>query len=162
MKLLEDRFPDAGVKLERVNGITIWEAHPVLLHQETVDRIRLTIKAVANDAGGCGCYHYADLSMRFPDGSEKRPDIAFFCTRPEQEDEAVTALPDAVIEIVSKGYEAKDYVISLPFYLTQGVKDVVVFNPYTGEILHCRPDGTRHTSATPKDIDFVCGCSVTV
>ena len=161
-KLLEERFMDSGVKLERVNGLTLWEAHPVLLHQETVDIIRATISVVNHDAGSCGCYHYADLSMRFPEGSEKRPDIAIFCERPQQEDEAVTALPDAVIEIISKGYEAKDYLIGLPFYLMQGVKDVVVFNPYTNEVLHCRPNGTREIYTSPVDLNFVCGCTVTV
>jgi len=64
--------------------------------------------------------------------------------------------------VISKGYEAKDYVISLPFYLTQGVKDVVIFNPYTNEVLHCRPDGTRETLESPIEIQFVCGCVVTV
>ena len=161
-KLLEERYPDAGVKLERVNGLTIWEAHPVVLHQETIFRIQLSIKATTQDAGGCGCHHYADLSMRFPDGSEKRPDIALFCQRPQQAEEAVTALPAAVIEIISKGYEAKDYLISLPFYLTQGVRDVVLFNPYTNEVLHCRPDGTRRTLESPVELQFVCGCTVTV
>lgn len=161
-KLLEELYPDSGVKLERVNGLTIWEAHPVALHQETVFRIQVALKSTTQDSGGCGCYHYADLSMRFPDGSEKRPDIAIFCERPQQSEEAVTALPDAVIEVISKGYEAKDYVISLPFYLTQGVKDVIVFNPYTNEVLHCRPDGTRETFVSPVEIQLVCGCAVTV
>ncbi len=162
MKLLEERFPNAGVKLERVNGLTIWEAHPVVIHQEAVDRIRAKIRALHQDAGGCGCYHYADLSMQFPDGSEKRPDISLFRQRPQQTEEAITVIPDAVIEIISKGYEAKDYLISLPFYLTQGVRDVVLFNPYTNEVLHCRPDGTRHILASPVDLEFVCGCGVTV
>lgn len=162
IKLLEERFPNSGVKLERVNGLTVWEAHPVAIHQENIFRIQLSLKAVTQDVGGCGCYHYADLSMRFPDGSEKRPDIAIFCQRPQQADEIVTTLPDAVIEVISKGYEAKDYVISLPFYLTQGVKDVVVFNPYTNEVLHCRPDGKHDTFESPVEIQFVCGCVVTV
>ncbi len=162
IKLLEERFPDSGVKLERVNGITIWEAHPVALHQENIFRIQLSLKAISQDADSCGCHHYADLSMRFPDGSEKRPDIAIFCQPPQQTEEVVTTLPDAVIEIISKGYEAKDYVISLPFYLTQGVKDVVVYNPYTKEVLHCRPDGKHDTLISPAEIQFVCGCMVTV
>ena len=77
-KLLEERFPDAGVKLKRVNGITIWEAHPLALHQESIFRIQFSIKSVEQDAASCGCHHYSDLSLRFPDGSEKRPDIAIF------------------------------------------------------------------------------------
>ena len=161
-RLLEDRFAGTGVKLERVNGITVWEAHPVLLHQEAVDRIRATLKATAHDAGSCGCFHYADLSLRFPDGSEKRPDISLFCQRPVQNQEAVTTLPEAVIEIISLGYEAKDYEIGLPFYMNQGVKDVVLFNPHTNEVLHCWPDGTRKSHQSPVELVFMCGCAVTV
>ena len=51
-KLLEERYPDAGVRLERVNAITIWAAHPGVLHQETVFRIQPSVKSVAHDAEG--------------------------------------------------------------------------------------------------------------
>lgn len=129
-----------------------------MLHQEMIFKIQTSLKPVHKDAGGCGCFHYADLSMRFPNG----PDIAIFCERPEQNDEAVTALPDAVIEVISKGYRARDYVIGLPFYLTQGIKDIVVFDPYTNEVLHCRPSGYRKTHESPVELTLIRGCTVTV
>lgn len=100
--------------------------------------------------------------MRFPNGSDKRPDIAILRESPEQNEEAVTTLPDAVIEIISKGYEAKDYLVGLPFYLTQGVKDVVVLNSYADEVLHCRPNGYRQTYESPVELTLICGCNVTV
>ena len=47
------------------------------------------------------------------------------------------------------------------FYLAQGVKDVVVFNPYTLLVLHVRKDRvTRQVS--PVTIDLECGCRCTV
>ncbi|MBC7528354.1 MAG: Uma2 family endonuclease [Chthonomonadaceae bacterium] len=98
----------------------------------------------------------------FPTAPTNGPDIAIFCERPEQNDEAVTALPDAVIEVISKGYRARDYVIGLPFYLTQGIKDIVVFNPYTNEVLHCRPSGYRKTHESPVELTLIRGCTVTV
>ena len=91
----------------------------------------------------------------------KRPDISIFCREPEDEEEAIKLVPEAVIEVISKGYEAKDLEIGPRFYLSQGVKDVVVYNPYTLVVLHIRHDGVaRHVS--PVEINLSCGCRCTV
>jgi hypothetical protein len=42
----------------------------------------------------------------------------------------ITLVPEAVIEVISKGCEAKDLEIGPPFCLSQGAKDVVMFDPY--------------------------------
>lgn len=159
---LIESVPARDVKLEVVRGLTIWEAMPVLAHQEKVDTIRISIHPTTYDPSVCKCFHYADLSVRFPDGSIKRPDISIFCERPKEEKESVTLLPEAVIEIISAEYEAKDYEIGLPFYLAEGVKDIIIYNPSTNGVLHCRPDGTRNEMISPVQIDLVCGCTVTV
>ncbi len=155
-KLLE---ADAiGLRLEWVGGLPLWEAHPTYRHQKAVDRIRQSIRP---KEGECPCVHVADVYVRFPDGSYKRPDIAIFCREPEELDEAITLLPEAVVEVVSRGYEAKDLEIAPRFYLSQGVKDVVVFDPYTLLVLHLRPDGAfRYVS--PVELDLACGCTLTV
>lgn len=97
----------------------------------------------------------------FPDGTLKRPDISVFCREPDEDDEAITLLPEAVIEVISRGYEAKDLEIGPRFYLSQGVKDVVVFDPHTLVFLHLTPtSAARHIS--PVDITFACGCACRV
>jgi Uma2 family endonuclease len=155
------RADELGIRLEIVRGLPIWEAHPVYKHQKAVDRIRATIEKVPDGAQSCACVHAADVYVSFPDGSLKRPDISIFCREPEEEDEAITLVPEAVIEIVSKGYEAKDLEIGPHFYLSQGVKDVVVFDPYTLLVLHVRRDGaTRQVS--PVNLLFECGCRCVV
>lgn len=158
------RADELGVRLEIVGGLPIWEPHPIYKHQKAVDRIRATIKAqVAPDAQSvmCPCVHAADVYISFPDGSLKRPDISIFCREPEEEEEAISLVPEAVIEVISKGYEAKDLEIAPQFYLSQGVKDVVVFNPYTLVVLHVRTDKVaRHVS--PVEIELACGCLCTV
>lgn len=155
------RADELGVRLEIVGGLPIWEAHPVYKHQKAIDRVRQTIVPVAGNAAGCACVHASDVYVSFPDGSLKRPDIAIFCREPNEEDEAITLVPEAVIEIISKGYEAKDLEIGPRFYLSQGVKDVVVFDPYTLLVLHVRRDGaTRQVS--PVEILFECGCKCVV
>ena len=149
-----------GVRLEIVRGLPIWEPYPVYKHQKEVDRIRATIEPVETSAESpkrSPCVHAADVYISFPDKSLKRPDISIFCREPAEEEEAITLVPEAVIEVISKGYEAKDLEIGPQFYLSQGVKDVVVFNPYTLFVLHARRDEVaRHLS--PVKIDLLCGC----
>jgi len=114
---MEPRFlraEELGIRLEIVRGLPLWEAHPVYKHQKAIDRIRATIRPIAqDDANRCACVHISDVYVSFPDGSLKRPDIAIFCREPDEDDEAITLVPEAVIEIVSKGYEAKDLEIAL-------------------------------------------------
>lgn len=158
------RADELGIRLEIVRGLPIWEPYPVYKHQKAVDRIRATISKTdssANANNNCLCIHTADVYISFPDGSLKRPDIAIFCQEPEEEEEAIKLVPEAVIEVISKGYEAKDLDIGPQFYLSQGVKDVVVFNPYTLVVLHVHSNGAeRHVS--PVEIQLQCGCRCTV
>jgi Uma2 family endonuclease len=152
---------NAGVRLEIINGLPIWEALPNLTHQETIDRIRQTFIVSDKLNGDCSCLHYADLHIKFPDGSDKRPDISIFCRRPAETESAVTEVPEAVIEIISKGYEKKDLELGPPFYLSQGVEDVIVYNPYTGAIRHFDTAGARNYQS-PTTLTMHCGCQVTL
>jgi hypothetical protein len=158
------RANELGIRLEMVRGLPLWEAQPVVRHQRAIDRIRHTIRPtppVSSQDGGCGCVHLADVYVHFPDGSLKRPDISIFCREPDEEDDAVQLLPEAVIEVVSRGFEAKDLEIGPPFYLSQGVKDVVVFDPHTLLVLHVQHRGAwRYTS--PVDLTLRCGCTCQV
>jgi hypothetical protein len=159
------RADELGVRLEMVAGLPIWEPSPVYKHQKAVDQIRATIQRAPAPSDveqeACQCVHTAAVYTSFPDGSLKRPDISIFCREPDEEEEAIKLVPEAVIEVISKGYEAKDLEIGPQFYLSQGVKDVVVFNPYTLVVLHVQRDRVqRHVS--PVDLTFACGCRCTV
>ena len=152
---------ELGVRLEIVGGLPIWEAHPVYKHQKAIDRIRATIQPIASQDEVCACVHASDVYISFPDGSLKRPDISIFCREPDEEEEAVKLVPEAVIEIISKGYEAKDLDIGPRFYLSQGIKDVIVFDPYTLVVLHVRRDGASR-NISPVAVELECGCQCVV
>ena len=66
--------------------------------------------------------------------------MAIFCKQPPvaERKTAVTTIPEAVIEVVNEGCEAKDLVLGPAFYLMHGVKDVVILDPATGVVLHLR------------------------
>ncbi len=51
--------------------------------------------------------------------------------------------------------------IGPPFYLSQGVKDVVVFDPATLLVLHVRSDRATRQIA-PVEVELECGCRVSV
>jgi len=155
------RANELGIRLEIVNGLPIWEAQPLYRHQKHVERIAQTIRP-AERGQGCQCIHVLDVYVQFPNGL-KRPDIAIFCREPteQEQDEALNLIPEAVVEVVSKGSEAKDLEIGPPFYLSQGVKDVIVFDPATLLVLHVRTDHVSRTVA-PVIIELECGCQVSV
>jgi hypothetical protein len=168
MSNIDDLFliaDQAGIRLEVVEGLAVWEALPNLTHQEAVDRIRQTVKsrgpADGPSDGGCACLHYADLHIKFPDGSDKRPDVSIYCRRPAETESAVTEVPQAVIEVLSKGYEKKDLELAPPFYLRHGVKDIVVYDPHTKATRHITAAGQRDYP-DPVTLHFQCGCQVTL
>jgi Uma2 family endonuclease len=149
-----------NVRLEIVRGLPIWEASPVLGHQIEIDRIRASITAQANS--GCACFHTADVIFKFPDGSFKRPDIAILCETPDRSEffSALERIPEAVVEVISEGYERKDEAAP-EFYLSSGVKDVMILNPRSLEVFHY----TAHSLAkfvSPASIQLECGCLIEV
>ncbi|EIC19656.1 Uma2 family endonuclease [Thiorhodovibrio frisius] len=170
---IPDTFVQAdalGIRLEIVNGLPIWEAQPVYRHQKHVDRIAQSLRQLPEQKSGqgaadrlaCGCISAKDVYIQFPNGL-KRPDISIFCQEPpeEEQDSVLTTIPEAVIEVVSKGYEAKDLEVGPPFYLSQGVKDVLVFDPATLLVLHLR-HGNVSRQLAPVEIDLACGCRVSL
>jgi len=150
---------ELGIRLEIVRGLHIWEASPVARHQIAIDVIRKTIRPLRSDTP-CACVHLSDVYVQFQDGSLKRPDIAIFCRTPDELDDAITLIPEAVIEVVSKGYEAKDFEIAPNFYLSQGVKDVIIFEPITAMVVHATKRQISRMQS-PTNIELQCGCALT-
>ncbi|HET9464640.1 MAG TPA: Uma2 family endonuclease [Gemmatimonadales bacterium] len=158
-----DQLLEGGaVKLEITRGIPTWEAFPGLRHQVAIDLIRASIKPV--DRGGDSereCAHFSDVLISFRDGSLKRPDIAIFCTRPPIQDEALTQVPAAVVEVISPGYEYKDLELNPQFYPAEGVEDVIIVDPRAGLVTHHNSSGAT-TEHAPVTLTLNCGCQCTV
>lgn len=149
------RAEELGVKLEIAGNLAIWEASPVYKHQKAVDRIRDSIRSPDNSI--CECVDVADVYVSFPDGSLMRPDISIFCTEPQEDEEAITQVPEAVVEVISKKYEAKDLEVAPPIYLANGVADVLVFDPYKLEVVHFTADSVTRVES-PTQFSLSCGC----
>src|SRR4051794_4794935 len=102
---LEQLLREGIVKLEITGGIPTWEVSPSSRHQRTVYRIQTSIRPHPDGDKSCACAHLSDVYISFADGSLKRPDIAIFRQEPPDQDEALTTIPQAVIEVISPGYE---------------------------------------------------------
>ena len=96
---MERLADDSGIKQGLVSGIPIWEAFPVFQHQEKTLDIQISLRENARRSDSCACISVADPTIRFPDGSIKRPDISVFCSRPVERKTVCTQIPEAVIEI---------------------------------------------------------------
>lgn len=160
LEMLVASADHSHVKIQMTDGVPTWEAMPGFKHQRIVQSTFLSVRRMPNSENDCGCHRFLDVMIRFPDGSFRSPDIAIYCQEPPDVDGAGDVIPVAVIEIVSQHYELKDQ-IGLPFYLSQGIADVVLYDPRTGEVIHATPQGqTTHTA--PAELEFACGCAVTI
>jgi hypothetical protein len=74
---------------------------------------------------------------------------------------AATLLPEAVVEIISPGSEVKGLQLAPPFYLGQGVKDVIVLDPRSQTVAHHRREGVW-CYVSPVEIELEMGCMLTV
>jgi Uma2 family endonuclease len=156
---LDQLLREGAIRLEITAGVPTWEAFPGSRHQRVIDRVRASIEPIpeGDTAEACACAHLSDVLIRFQDGSLKRPDIAIFCEEPPEQDDALTVIPQAVVEIISPGYEYKDLTLNPQFYLAHGVRDVVIVDPRSGVVMHYRADQVAHYHQ-PVTIDFQCGC----
>jgi Uma2 family endonuclease len=165
IRQLERLIENGLIKLEITAGIPTWEASPASRHQKAAKRIELSIQPLPGSP--CGCYSLADTYIAFPDGSLKRPDISIFCDEPPDSDTALEIVPLAVIEIISPEAEAarKDLELNPPLYLSQGVLDVVAFDPRTQQISWWDADtgvDEPRRMLAPQTLRLRCGCQVTV
>ena len=158
---LDELIHAGAVKLEITSGVPTWEAAPGTRHQRLLFRIQTSIRPLPESDTGCACAHLSDVYIRFPDGSLKRPDIAVFCAEPPDQDEALTMVPQAVIEIVSPGYEYKDLELNPRFYLAQGVGDVVIVDPLAPDVTHYRAGEVAH-HRRPVTLSLLCGCTCSI
>ena len=157
---LDQLLREGAIRLELTAGIPNWEALPGSRHQRTIARIRASIAPLAG-AEACGCAHLSDVLIRFQDGSFQRPDIAIFCAEPPEQDQALTVIPAAVVEVISPGYEYKDVALNPQFYLAHGVQDVVIVDPRAAVVSHYRQDAVT-TQHAPLTLDLLCGCRCTI
>lgn len=156
------RLAYQGVRLEVTGGRTTWEAMPGALHNGIVDDIRQNLTRHNPPTAACGCHHIADTYIEFAPNLLRRPDIAVFCEKPPRPDGAITnLLPQAVIEILSQGYEQKDR-DAVALYLGAGVLDVLLVDPRKRIVEWHRLGEATRTLELPATIALEMGCTLPI
>ncbi|RYG48846.1 Uma2 family endonuclease [bacterium] len=151
---------EIGLRIEIAGDLPVFEFMPSYLHNDDAIRIFETIRPGPRAiAEGCGCHRAFDVIVRFGDGSFRRPDISIFCDRPPRTREAIRLVPTAVIEILSPSSITKDTQLSPSFYLSQGVKDVFVYDSDVQTVNHVRKDA-RKIFRAPIALETESGCLV--
>lgn len=149
-------------RFEKLRGIAVCEANPTPFHQMEIDRIRASVRIVNPNVSGI---HVANVLFSFEDDTFVQPDIAFLAELPKPLEtyEALNVVPTAVIEVTSLGFERKDLDFKPQFYLSNGVKDILIFDPRSKIILHHRKEWTEPKEfSSPARLELECGCEVTV
>ena len=147
---------ELGVRLEMIADQTFWEFRPNFQHQDRIGKIYKSVRPDHESNSGSECVSALDVGIRFPDDSLRRPDLAIFSNIPEQVD-LITLIPEAVVDVLSQRSRHKDLVVSPPFYLEMGVKDVLVYDPFTDDIHHFRRDGDLRFKPG-QTVKLECGC----
>lgn len=150
----------AGIKLERIEGLPVWEFLRTLAHQETIQQVFLSVRK-SPQGNACDFIRVLDLLVLFPGGSFRRPDLSIFCEPPQPRDRACETIPAAVIEVISADSREKDLNLSPPFYLKHGVLDVIVIDP-GGKTITRFDNSGRQELRSPQDIELKCGCTISV
>ena len=157
---VEEAAREAGLKIEIAGGLPIFEMMSSHKHNDDLlDISRAIRKGPRAEESGCGCFVSFDVTIRFPDGSYRRPDLSIFCTRPPRVRLAGTQVPTAVVEALSPSSIVKDTQISPDWYLSQGVRDVFVYDPEALTVDHIRASG-RERHAVPVELETETGCLV--
>lgn len=143
-----------GIRLEIMDGLRLWHAPVEAMHSVALGRVRDGLVVPA------GWLALTGVHIAFPGGGLKCPDLAVWCREPDEEDEAVTLIPEAVIEIVSRGSERKDLELNPEFYLRHGVKEYLVFDPFTNVVLYHTPNSGPRRLDAPVGIALARGCRV--
>jgi hypothetical protein len=88
---------------------------PGVRHHDALMSIWYRLNNERNGSGDCGCFPYAELTLGFPDGSVKTPDLSIFFDRPMEREGLVHLIPEAVVEIVVPAMSGRTWKSGRPF-----------------------------------------------
>jgi Uma2 family endonuclease len=167
-------LPDAGPRLELIDGTTVAMAGPGRLHQATVTEV---VRQLGNQLLGKPCRPYVapfDVRLAQPgeaEGEERtvlQPDVFVVCDRSKERERSLLGAPDFVLEVTSPTTSSRDHIAKRRLYEAAGVREYWLFDPDT-RLLHLyrredagfgRPEvvlgvGVQRLSALPGvQIDF--------
>ena len=148
------RLPE-NMRAELIDGQFYSQAAPSRTHQRILSDLHITIgQYIRSKGGSCEVYPAPFAVKLFEDDKTiVEPDISVICDPNKLTDKGCTGAPDWIIEIVSPGNPAHDYVRKLNLYLDAGVREYWIVDPIQKSIhvYHLVEEQFKMTSYTFQD-----------
>ena len=124
------RLPES-IRAELIDGQFYGMSAPSRKHQRILSELHGTIyNYIRSGNGPCEVYPAPFAVKLFEDDKTiVEPDISVICDQDKLTDKGCTGAPDWIIEIVSPGNPAYDYVRKLNLYLDAGVREYWIVDP---------------------------------
>ena len=124
------RLPE-DMRAELIGGQFYGMSAPSRTHQRILGYLyRIIGNHIASRNGSCEVYPAPFAVKLFEDDKTiVEPDISVICDQDKLTDKGCTGAPDWIIEIVSPGNPAHDYVRKLNMYLDAGVREYWIVDP---------------------------------
>ena len=118
-------------QIEVFDGIIYNMASPSEVHQTISMELSTTINNyIRNKKGGCRIFHAPfDVVLSEAPLTVVQPDLMVVCDRDKLDGRRCNGAPDFVIEIVSPGNPADDYIRKLYYYKNAGVREYWIVDP---------------------------------
>lgn len=125
-----EALPDT-VRAEVYDGEVIYLSSPSQEHQTTLTELLVTIRSyIKNKKGNCSVFP-APFDVKLNDSplTIVQPDLIIVCDKNKLDGKRCNGAPDFIIEIVSPGNPADDYIKKLYYYKTYGVREYWIVDP---------------------------------
>lgn len=129
-----------GVRMELIDGFLYSMSSPTSIHQAIVSRAYLQIATAIDEYGGdCTIFGTPVDTMIDPeyDRDSFEPDLSIVCDKSKlmNDKHIVIGAPDFVMEVLSPSTMARDRVQKHHKYLSGGVREYWIVDPFTQEIM---------------------------
>jgi Uma2 family endonuclease len=95
-----------------------------------------------------------DVFVTLPGGRYLAPDISWWSAerRPPRLDGALDAVPDLVVEVLSRGTRVNDLGVKRAVYMTSGVRELWLVDPSIRTVSRVQPDGVPDKRLVEGDV----------
>lgn len=119
------------VRAEVFEGIVYDMASPSEIHQTISTELTTILNTyIKSQKGSCRVFHAPfDVKLNDTPLTIVQPDLMIICNKNKLDDKRCNGAPDFIIEIVSPGNPADDYIRKLYYYKNAGVREYWIIDP---------------------------------
>lgn len=125
-----ESYPE-DIRIEVFDGIVYDMAGPSQEHQTILTELLVNIRTYIKEKGGICSVFPAPFDVKLNDIplTVVQPDLMIVCDKSKLDGKRCNGAPDFIIEIVSPGNAADDYIRKLYYYKNAGVREYWIVDP---------------------------------